>query len=322
MALIVTAIGTFFEVRSRVLKAELQIISADRLTQTRDIPGLEANFTFKGSLTKELWKLKVQLLNSGDLTIVGKGNKKNIVGDFITIAFPNDVSVFEPQKEFDNFPHNLQIVKDSSNEFLLEFTQWRSGEYGSYSFYISSDIERKEAPTPAFPKRDIIDGDLLVRDLALPVTQKKPYIDKFPKPFAIAGKILGIVGVLLVTGALIFGTFSMAKDSFPWFRWRYRYYDQFLLYLEHIDIEQYISGYIPDGTSPSETNKLKQEIIKGPWRRYLISNDEQFWSGFAGPPCPDTYPAWKNWASVLFWLVILTVSLCACFALVASVIVV
>jgi hypothetical protein len=295
LALIVTTIGTFFQVRARELKAELQILSADRLTQTRDIPELEANFKFKGNPTKELWKLKVQFLNS--------------------------VKVFQPQKEFSNFPHSLQVVKDSNNQFILKFIQWRSTEQAVYSFYISSDLQRKVPPIPIFPKRDIINGNLLVRNLSLLSSHKKPLIDKLPKPIAFTGRILGIAGVLLVTGALIFATFDMAKDSFPWLRWRHRYYNKFRSYVEHIDIEKYVIEYSMDSKSPSEINELKQKIIATPWRLFYISDKKNFWEGFAGPECPSEWPQWNNWGTVILWLGVLSISICASCALLASVII-
>lgn len=270
LALLVTFVGVWFQIRSQKPRAELQVLSTDRLTLLPDIPGLESQFVYLGNPVRDLWKLKIRFLNSGETTIIGQGNAKDILGKGIRVKFPSGIKMLKTREESASFPYRLVHVGD--NELRLEFSQWRQGETLVSSIYLSSNQIQEYPPLPTVPDRDIIDGDLLVRDLSVKgLAPPRSLLTLLPKTVTFAGRILAI---LLASGVVIITIGLFAGDSigdivmhFRYFQWKKKHFAEFSKYVGTLDF--------------SHSKFTKKDIIETPW--FL---EKTLWGNFPGPSCP------------------------------------
>lgn len=209
-----------------------QVLACDELTTYH--PELEAEFTYADEEVTHLWKLRVQFVNSGDNTIVGEGNQANIISEGLNFMFPEGTRVLRAEEETDTFEGS--IVQTNSNEFQIQFSQWRSGEYIIGSFYVASEQPLAVAPCPTAPTRDLIDGDIIIEDL----TERGPeeqisLIDRLPTGISIFGKIMGGSATGTLALILFFILIWAWMDTVKKFTWKKRYLSSFLSYLDKIE---------------------------------------------------------------------------------------
>ena len=123
-----------------------QILSCGELTKYSPIAELKGHFTYAGEDVAHLWKLTVKLINSGDKTIVGEGNQKNIIGEGLNFVFPDDTRILNIEEEANTFQST--ITQPEPNQIQIQFRQWRSGEYSITCFYVASDKPLDADPLP------------------------------------------------------------------------------------------------------------------------------------------------------------------------------
>jgi len=283
-------------------KAEVtaQVLACDELTTYH--PELEAKFTYAGEEVMHLWKLKVNFVNSGDKTIVGEGNQANILGEGLNFVFPDGTRVLRVEEETDTF--ECSIVQTNSNEFQIQFSQWRSGEYMIGSFYVASEQPLTVDPCPAVPSRDIIDGDTIVENL----TEKGPeermsLIDRLPTGMSMFGKIMGLVilAIFAIVGVIFVGTGW--KPALRLRKWKARNLGSFIKYLDQVE--------------PPLSDEDKQGFKKQPYRL-----PEELWANFEGEKVPVKRPSFDSIPEVIYFtfavLIIASGSVIAILALIAA----
>lgn len=315
IGVVVTVLTLWFQIRTKVLGGEIQVLLADKLTPFIDVPGLESKFEYQGDSVQELWKLRLRLVNDGDLTIIGRDSRKNILGEGIILGFPvnSKVLVIVEEKKDSSFPHTLTYLKitdsngiprENENVLQLKFDQWRPEEAVVYSLYISSDVNEQGPPLPHVDERCIIDGRLAVKDLHIATgLQPKPIIERLPKPMAVTGKILGVIlACLLIVGATIFFINGVYERIRIWL-WKRKHFAKYVSFIESaIDFNKHYFS--------------KEHYLKEPW-----SLDADQWKDFSGPKCPVSYPDFDNiWQLILAGVIVLLIVL-ASLSLIASAIV-
>lgn len=235
LALAATIVGVVMMIRAEKTEVTAQVLSCGELTEYSPIAELKGHFTYAGEDVAHLWKLTVKLINSGDKTIVGEGNQKNIIGEGLNFVFPDDTRILNIEEEANTFQST--IMQPEPNQIQIQFRQWRSGEYSITYFYVASDKPLDADPLPTTPIiRDVIDGDVVIEDL----TETRPeerisLIDHLPRPLSLAGKIMGGIIAGGLTLLFIFLLVTAWMNTIKKFRWKRQYLSDFRIYLNQVE---------------------------------------------------------------------------------------
>jgi len=278
LAVVVAIVGLAIMLIPEKTEVTAQVLSCGELTEYSPIAELKGHFTYAGEDVAHLWKLTVKLINSGDKTIVGEGNQKNIIGEGINFVFPDDTRILNIEEEANTF--QSAIMQPEPNQIQIQFRQWRSDEYSITCFYVASDKPLDADPLPTTPIiRDIIDGDVIIEDL----TETRPeerisLIDRFPRPISITGKVIG--GIFAGVLAIIFVIMVPWgwKDAVPLMMWKRQHLSNFLNYLDQVE--------------PKLSEQRKQALKKRPGRL-----PREFWPKFKGPKVPLKSPMFDSIAT-------------------------
>lgn len=288
LALLIGVASFIIVVRAEKTEVAAQILASDELTRYPPVPGLTGRFTYAGQEVTHLWKVKVKFVNSGDKTIVGVGNRANIVGEGLNFAFPNNTRILEVEEEAGDFESKI-VPMEPKNNFQIRFSQWRSGEYRIASFYVASDEPLDVYPLPTVPARDIIDGEVVVEDL----TERGPYeqislLDHLPRVISIPGKIIGgIFAGAIAAGLVVFMVWSW-KNSVMLFKWKRRYLSDFFDYLDKLDkVEPKLDDY------------HKQMFRKKPYEL-----PSPLWVKFEGSRAPESGMVFDNIGEAILYTIV------------------
>lgn len=247
IALILAVVTFLIQRGSKEEKISVEILLNDELTIYAPEEELNARFTYAGEEVAHLWKVKVKFINNGTETIVSKGNMKNIISeDGLNFIFLNGVRILKIQKSDENFKSS--IAQTELNKFQIQFSQWRKNEYVDAYFYVSSAEQLREKPLIGVLDREIVDGDILIKDL----TEKKISsglfaIDYLPRILSWFFKVFyGLI--ILVALFLIIGVISQAsQEKIRFSKWRKKNSDSFRNFLVKIipkisksDINRYL----------------------------------------------------------------------------------
>jgi len=307
-SLIGVAIGLWTQVKPSKPAAELQILSANRLTPTIDLPDLTSNFMYAGAPVRDLWKLKMRFINTGSVSIIGQGAKKNILGEYLTVQFNTSLKVFGRnvydvekgsyiQPEGESFP-GATLVGEGGNRIYLKFQQWRPNEEVIYSLYVVSDTIEYQPPLPKVTERDIVDGDLKVRDFTtLALKQKMSLLDRLPKFLAILGRILGYLLILGVFVTLVIFLSLMWVRKLQWLIWKTT---------NKVSINEYLAN-----PEYKKTPVEKDKIWKKPW-------SSNYWDSYTGPKPPKDDLVLDGWFDLFFASFIVLLIICSLLALAAA----
>ncbi|MBT7190237.1 MAG: hypothetical protein HN916_08595 [Anaerolineae bacterium] len=248
VASLATVVGLLLQVRSEKRMIEMQIVSADQLTRLPSVNGLDGEFTYNGIPVTDLWRLKIQFVNSGDETLIGEGASSSLITDVIPVIFPPTVNILNASSEADSF---YSLTQSDKNIIEISFSQWRPTESFETIVYISSNEVLDSFPVPTVKKRPIINGNIKIIDFTIQnETQPQPAINHIPPPFAFIGKVLGgLLASLIGAGSLGFliiaAPISYARAKL----WKYKYMDDFKEYLKNIEL----------------SDEEKEKLLKYPW---------------------------------------------------------
>src|SRR5713226_2682205 len=274
LASVGTLVGLWLQVRSHKPELQVQILSADSLSPSIDVPDVQYHATYQGAPIQNPWKLRLAFVNTGPDTIVGQGSKSNILGDKITVAFPEGTRVLGFPQESSTLPLAVGLKEQAQLE--VTFTQWRPHEQAIYAVYVSGP-EPKRYPIPSVPSRDLIDGDIKVLDLTkVTVHGPLPILDRTTHPVALVGRILGVL-LSCVIAVIAFGWVSIVdRERIQLARWRAANGNAFAQYIDS------------QNDSAAEKTAYKSE----PWPYFRTWADEV-------PNLSVSYPiADSGWAAV------------------------
>lgn len=280
VALLATIASVVIVLRSEKTEVAAQVMASDELTTYH--PELKASFTYAGEEVTYLWKLRVKFVNSGDKTLIGVGDIRNILGDGLNFLLPDETRILRVEEEADTFDGS--IVQTNANSFQIQFSQWRSGEYMIGCFYIASDEPLRVDPFPSVPGRDIADGDVRIQDL----TERRPeermlMIDRLPGSIATPGKIMGGILAGVLTIVMIIMVSWGWKDSLPLIKWKSRHFSSFVKYLDQVE--------------PPLSDEQKRRLKKDPEKESEVSLPQGFWDKFEDPKVPTKTPMFDSVAT-------------------------
>ncbi len=295
IASIGTLIGVYFQIQTKNIKLELRLLSVDYLTTNNNIDNLTSNYKYTGIPVKNLWLVKYKIINTGDITIIGKGVKKNIIGDNIKIRYKTNVQILDNikiiQKELP-----IDIIKKDSVSFAIYFDQWRVNEFVVFSVYLKSDKKINDF-LPYVVNRPIIDGDILIYNYTNKAKKENiPIIDYFPSPIPLIIRILTIIVILAILILLAIISIKILIEWLKYNSWKRKYYNKFKEFIKSELLKEKFMIKSKGKFSKEEINR----IIEYPW---LL--EDEYWKYFEGKKIPVKHPvlySWKGFISHIFLL--------------------
>ena len=165
------AIWVFAETKLNKRRLDVSVVRVEELTKFRRVPHLKGNFVYNGQPVDRLWEVGIVINNSGKDTLVGVGDKKDLIGDSLVFGFLKGETIIDYFEE-DNEP-DVDLRTINGNCFRISFKQWRPNEEYSLSFYISTGPNYRHTPTPVvISKREIIGGEIRVLPLTVAAEEK------------------------------------------------------------------------------------------------------------------------------------------------------
>jgi len=201
----------FYPRQSDKINLGVYVESCENLTSFNSAkdPGIKANFEYKGTEIFRLWKLNITIKNTGQKTIVGSGQLKNISNNNLIFYIDTTYQIIDKKILKSDFNHTLNTI--GFDTISISFGQWRSGEEIKYAIYLKSE---KDMP-PTFKifnqpfDRQILDGDIVFINKE-EVQNQKLITTVLGRPIRISVYILGLILLLL----LILFLFGMIISNF------------------------------------------------------------------------------------------------------------
>lgn len=207
LSLIVAITIGVLQFRSKVRELTCSVISSTELTSIQQVPGLASEFTYRDKKVTHLWKLNLNLFNSGTETLVGEGQHSNLIKDGVYFNFPNETEILNIEVISVDLP--IQIIQTQPNLFALKFIQWRPDERANIAIYITSV---DASPTPLIPQavgRDIVDGNVIIKNPQTQPLPKKTLLDFLP---GWAQFLMRVAVVLVCTLSMFIGLIILPRD--------------------------------------------------------------------------------------------------------------
>lgn len=313
VAIIASIIGVYYQLETKDTKLELRLLSVNHLTANSNVDNLSSDYKYKGIPVKNLWLVKYELNNTGENTIIGTGEKSNIIGDKLSFKFLNKVEILDNiEVQMQNLPINIS-VRDSIS-FSVYFDQWRTTESCQFYVYLKSDTIVKDF-LPHSVNRPLIDGEILIKDsIKNPNQENKPVIDRFANPIPIVGRIVSIIVILAILVIIISIFIEIFGEGFKYLKWKKSNMRLFQRFIE--DIKHNPENYNVSKVSRYTVKYTLEEIKKQPW---LLNSD--YWEYFNGEKLDVSYPdiiSYKSlvYSILLFFLCLSVVAVMGCVVIV------
>lgn len=186
---IAAMIGIYTQYSESKPSIEIKTITSDKLTDLPKVEGLNAQFFYKDSVVKSLWKLNYYIANVGDKIIIGEGNNKNIIKDGIKFYLPDNYKVLELKVKQDNFPFDYSYL---NNYIDIKFLQWKPDEAFELTIYIEQ-LNDSSLPTLKTNEREILNGLIIYSTLHNEIEVNKSLFEYLPKILQSILKWVGLV---------------------------------------------------------------------------------------------------------------------------------
>jgi len=223
LAAVGTVTSVVLQIRSKRPQLTAQVVSAEDLTTHTTVPELVVTSSFRSKPVERLWKVNIKIVNSGGTTLVGTGPHTNLIGDSITFIFPDWLTILTGSIDV-NDPNVSVDREPDAHKFVVKFDQWRSAESVQIGFYLSATEDHDSAPEIQASGRSIVDGDIVVKDLAASTTRpKQPLLDKLPAPAAGPAKLVAVLSCSVFSGLLLFFAWKALGDGFRIMIWRNKF---------------------------------------------------------------------------------------------------
>jgi len=158
---------------------QIQEINNTELTKQNLVNNFDVTFNYNGSVVNNLWQSRFSVKNTGSTTIIGKGPKKNIIDSSLVFYVDTSYSILNIETLANSFPI---IIDHNSNEFSVDFKQWRKNEFLEFKVFLEGKIGDSKSPVFKLNERDII--NCKVQNVTFSVSDNKPennkLIDIFP----------------------------------------------------------------------------------------------------------------------------------------------
>ena len=258
VGLIVGILRYYQEVKPNNPRVEILEISNDNLTNLPTIRNLKSEFYYNDSLISNLWKINASIQNIGPKTIIGKGNKKNLIGSGLTLKLEDGFNILNFNVNYSDFPFE---VRKGSNQVSLTFNQWRKNEKFEITVYAEQIAENQNAPVLVINEREIVDGIVTYNKLSQQATSESKLIDLAPPLVKVPLFWFGIIIYAGMALVLIITYAAELKKLIVYRKWKKRWLSKF-----NQEIGNFPShNKLNISTKPTEASKefwLESEIPK------------------------------------------------------------
>lgn len=138
------------------ISLEVKTIDVIELTSLPKIDGLKASFEYNDTTVTNLWKMRFYISNVGTKSIIGQGDRKDLLTDGLPLYIQDSISILLIKSKDKNFPIE---IKNNKNHLTLEFKQWKVGEYTEVIGYVEN--YKIGEPSVYIDDRDIIESEIL-----------------------------------------------------------------------------------------------------------------------------------------------------------------
>lgn len=277
LASLATVISVWLQIRQPATKIDV-LIESEHLTAIPQIPDLRAEFSFRDKLVSDLWRLSVRITNTGDKTIIGEGQLKNLLGNQVSLFVPNGYEILGIQVDSASFP--VEVTQLTERSFSMRFAQWRRRESLRLTIYLQRLPQADDKPSLYSEDRPILDGDVLIRDVTNQIdTTKTPLLDRLNPVLANTLRIVSVIVLLLLTAFCFYLLIKELWGIWKFLDWQSKYYDDFMKFVR------------------SKYGEYSEEKLKS-WKSDFVlwDLDDALWKEFSGPraPIPNYNPTDKK----------------------------
>jgi hypothetical protein len=155
-------VQTISQVRRERPEITAFVLESLELTQFPEHPDLVGEFYFDKNLVEHLYRIGIEIVNTGNATIIGEGAHKMIVGEALPLHFPEGATILD-LNTID--PTGLsQGVSNEGASISVHFKQWRQSERLTIRAYVSAAKRAEEPFLPYVDEREIEKGLFRVVD--------------------------------------------------------------------------------------------------------------------------------------------------------------
>ncbi|WP_143436339.1 hypothetical protein [Hymenobacter crusticola] len=233
---VVTGIYTIYheaiEDRSPILNISIE--NSEQATRLSKINGLKATYIFKKREIKNFWTLDIRIENTSNTTIIGKGNKKNIIGDSLSLFLAHPYKLLDGSFTENNF-NDVSFRSDIDTIINLRFIQWRPKERIRLRLYIEGDTSATRGPSFWMNDRQIIDGKITYEE-QLKKDYKGFLPSKVKSKYALFG--LGLIAIFVFAEAFVFALIYFIDHTISLFVyriWKDKYYSDYKLKVQFLN---------------------------------------------------------------------------------------
>ncbi|MCW7479363.1 hypothetical protein ND856_18835 [Leptospira bandrabouensis] len=293
ISILIAAISIFMQLSSKKRELKAEVLYIQKLNILGSDDELKAVFTYKKKEVVDPYRIGVRLSNSGEVTLLSKGDNRNVISDGIRLWLSKSYQIIKVIPESCDLPMEIKVL--SYDTLSLNFQQWKVAEYCSFSIYVTGVVKSGQIPKIELRERDIHEGIVSVEDSSgRPSEEKyKRFIDKILGKYAFAFSIFAFV--ILIAIAILIVTFlfvsvvEVARNKI----WKMSQYKAFEYFLESDEMK------IP--------NKEKSIYLENP---KLVP--DEIWEKFKGTRIPIVNPSFESTAEMLkygFTIVVLALSI-------------
>lgn len=211
----VTLIMAWFQIAPGKPELEVRILSVEEFSVNPEINGLIGEFTYKGKKIDNLLNVRINITNTGNKTIIGKGSNKNIIGENVTIYVPDNLKIVDSIIRLNDLDAKLTALEETLS---IEFSQWRANEsIGASIYFNAADIKTEEYFLNK--ERDIIDGSFNIVDVSKVWGGVNPLVEYIPVEYIKGLKVFGYMTISLLALLCSYFLFELVQVPIAAKRW-------------------------------------------------------------------------------------------------------
>lgn len=299
MASVAAMISLFFQVHHPLRQIDCAVFASTERTSVQQVPFLTADFKYKGRPVDHLWQLTLELTNTGEETIVGRGSKSSLIGDGLDILFDKRVNILSHDVSHGDLPIDVidmplnspgSAVDAPKERLRLHFAQWRPKERVVIEIYMIPIETIVDQILPRVEEREVVDGDIVVKDRRI---QSNPtprgMISNFPKYLIAPAKWVAVVFLGIIAFAFVAVDIIAIVENTKQYMWKKRYGERYVAFVESMnnhDVEEsHRFKYTFDNQDVEKINNMRLDLKKNP--RKMIEDVRTKANIPAPPSVPD-----------------------------------
>lgn len=259
----ITTIYAFFQ----IFKKDNPIIGvtvnrAELLTPHNPADQLQPTYTINKRKIDNLWKCEISLVNEGQATLIGVGDKKTLIGDSISLRVLSPARFVTGHVETDAGSARYWLSDDTT--VTIKFIQWRPGQYFKIVGYLEEQPTMNGEPIFTFDANQVIEGEVKYRNVLHKKTYLKDVVFESERTKHNVESVL-MIAVTLLLLVLVMSTLGAFADFIREHLWKATYSGKY-----EAAVSDFIDrGKLSESVSPAKLPKelwdeLKDDVPQAP----------------------------------------------------------